>query len=323
MVEVIHLAQNVIKYMKHINSYKVFESLLIIEEVKKLSNREEKIGALLHLYGSIPLSKEKASVVISKIIRNSRKEGFFSLYDTTNVIIPWNKLHDKLRFYDYFDSLLSSKDIRGHNFEGLVAGLFGGELTQRGSRSDVKIGDTSWSVKFLNSASESPVLGSVKSSLSKRLQSRIENEYRSIYDLFVGDDNRLKTSVFNSAFAGVTGFIIAYPNEKNTEIHLHVVPFEKMREVVCNGGVARPKNKGDFWSLRVNTKYKMDDPMVISIPKISDAEVSQLLNVPNQKWADIVFGSEISRKIRPDVIQDIMINSEDISNRMKKFKDMI
>lgn len=304
--------------MKYINSYKIFESFLILEEIKQLSTREEKIGALLHLYGSIPVSKEKASVVISKIIKSSRPEGFFDLYDTTHAIMPWNRLHDKLRFADYFDSLLSSKDIRGHNFEGLVAGLFGGDLTQRGSRADVTIGDTSWSVKFLNSGTESPVLGSVKSSLTPRLQSRVENEYDSIYDLFMGDDFRLKSNVFNAAFSGVTGFIIAYPNSTNTEIHLNIVQFETMRDVVCGGGVAKPKNKGDFWSLRVNRSYKMEEPMVISIPTISDSEISTLLNRPNQRWAEMVFGPEIARKMRPDVVQDIMSNSKEISSRMAR-----
>lgn len=304
--------------MKYINSYKIFESRLILEEVRKLSSREEKIGALLHLYGSIPISKEKASVVISKIIKNSRPEGFFDLYDTNHVIIPWNKLHDKLRFADYFDSLLTSKDIRGHNFEGLIAGLFGGELTRRGSRADVIIGDTSWSVKFLNSRSENPVLGSVKSSLSPRLQSIIENEYDSIYDLFIGDDFRLKSDVFNAAFGSLTGFIIAYPNPSNTEIHVHVVHFEKMMDLACNGGVVRPKNKGDFWSLRVNKGYKTEEPIIISIPTISDSEISMLLNKSNQRWAEMVFGKDIARRMRPDVIQDIMSNSNEISSRMAR-----
>ena len=296
----------------------MFDHLLILEENNQLSAREEKIGALLHLYGSIPLSKEKASVVISKIIKNSRPEGFFDLYDTTNVIIPWNKLHDKLRFADYFDSLLSSKDIRGHNFEGLVAGLFGGELTKRGSRADVIIGDTSWSVKFLNSGSENPVLGSVKSSLTPKLQSRVENEYNSIYDLFIGDDFELKHNVFNAAFGNITGFIIAYPNSTNTEIHVNIVYFETMRDIVCGGGVVKPKNKNDFWSLRVNKSYKMEKPMIISIPTISDSEISTLLNKTNQRWAEMVFGREIARRMRPDVIEDIISNSKEISSRMDR-----
>lgn len=306
--------------MKYINSYKIFESNLTLDEVKEVFDREEKIGYLLHLYGSIPISKEKASVVISKIVKNSRNGVFFSLYGERKIIVPWDKLHDKLRFYDYFNSLLNSKDIRGHNFEGLIAGLFGGELTKRGSKSDVIIGETFWSVKFLNGGYEKPVLGSVKSSLDAELKSIVENEYKSIYELFVSDNMMLKRNVFDSVFAGITGFIIAYSNENNTEIYLHVIPFEKMRQIVCEGNVVRPKNASDFWVLRVNVKYKTNDPIVIIVPQISDDDILQLLNTPNQKWADMVFGKNISRKMRPDVIQDIILNREEISNRMKKIK---
>jgi len=133
--------------MKYLLSYKLYEASGGVNHLKDRT-REEKIGALLHLYGSIPVSKEKAAVVISKIVYSNKGGEYFKLSD--KYIIPGaNKLHDQLRFADYFDSLLTSKDTRGHNFEGLIAGLFGGSLTKRGSRSDVTIDDTEWSVNLL------------------------------------------------------------------------------------------------------------------------------------------------------------------------------
>lgn len=306
--------------MRYISSYNKFNLLI---ESKELS-RDEKIGTLLHLYSGIPVAKEKAKVVISKIIKGSRPEGFFNLYDTRKAIMPWKRLHDKMRFADYFDSLLSSKDIRGHNFEGLVAGLFGGELTNRGERADVVIDGKRWSVKFINGSSESPVLGSIKSNLSDSLVELIEGEYGSVYNLFKSSDMVNKRKVFNVAFNGIDGFIIAYPNSiipsECTEIHLHIIKKKDMCSIVCNGGVNRPKSSGDNWSLRLSTSYKMDDPMVITVPKISDKEIDELLGEPNRKWADMVFGKKISRRIRPDVIDDIMINSDEISNRLNRFK---
>ncbi len=98
-----------------------------------LSQREELLGKLLHLYGSIPVSKQKSSVVIKKILHrntNNPNEPFFKLGDNIDVISDASQ--DKVRFVDYFDSLLNSKETRGHNFEGTIAGLYNGELSEPG-----------------------------------------------------------------------------------------------------------------------------------------------------------------------------------------------
>lgn len=94
--------------MKFIKSYKVFEGVH-----DKSDEYNSLMGRLLHLYGSIPVPKEKSSVVINKIVMSSMGK-LFKLGEEVN--INFYKLHDKIRFSDYFDSLLEDKDVRGHNF---------------------------------------------------------------------------------------------------------------------------------------------------------------------------------------------------------------
>jgi len=52
--------------MKYLNDFKLFEN-------RKLTEYDDIMGKLLHLYGSIPLEKEKASIVIGKIVLNSKE----------------------------------------------------------------------------------------------------------------------------------------------------------------------------------------------------------------------------------------------------------
>ena len=150
---------------------KLFESFQDDEESIFLEEKIRLMGELLHLYGSIPVPKEKSSEVIKKIVIDTDGE-FFKLGE--NIKPGSRKPHDKVRFADYFDSLLSSKDIRGHNFEGCLTGLYGGELNKRGGRWDITINDRNYSVKFVDGPGERVQLGSYKSYLTE-YQDQIES----------------------------------------------------------------------------------------------------------------------------------------------------
>lgn len=184
--------------MKYLQKYSLFLENNGQNIKTNLTERERqiKLGNLLHNFGSIPIQKTKASEVIQKILFDINGQTFNldEVLTTGSIIAPYNKLHDKLRFADYFDSLLSEKEIRGHNFEGLIAGLFGGELsTSKTSRYDVKIGDRLISIKFLNDKSETPVLGSIKSfAQTKYKQIFDELDITSAYELFARNEDLIK-----------------------------------------------------------------------------------------------------------------------------------
>ena len=81
--------------MKFLKNFQLFES-----KRKKLSEYDDLMGRLLHLYGSIPLEKEKDSVVISKIIFNTIGK-YYRLGEDVNITHQAD--HDKVRIKDYFD----------------------------------------------------------------------------------------------------------------------------------------------------------------------------------------------------------------------------
>jgi hypothetical protein len=159
--------------MKYIKLFKIFENTSQTEEEKK--EREEKeqleklMGKYLHLYGSIPITKDKAAEVIPKMlvkVYGNNGPGF-----TLENPVMLNSIEDfktRLRFLDYFDSILQFKETRGHNFEGLVAGLYGGVLsTSKSSKADLTINGEGISVKFIDQKGKAPEIGSFKDIFDK------------------------------------------------------------------------------------------------------------------------------------------------------------
>lgn len=310
--------------MRYLKNYKLFESEKVDLDWSKL-NREQKKGKLLHLYSSIPVQKEKAEKVIKAIVRSS---GSHFNIEERGIIKPWyikdkNNLHDKLRFHDYFNSLLNSKDIRGFNFEGLIAGLFNGRVQPHGSRSDVILNNGKrCSIKFIDSSSESPVLGSIYNSLKNREDIIDEIGDRRIYDVFNTintEDESLRNEIFDLAFNDVDLFLIAYPDSKKTKIIMHVVTFEQMKDSVTNGLVNAPKNKPGKWQLRISpSAYKSYKEIEIRIPYVSNNELDLLWNKGTRKWSNKVFGPSISKRMRTDVIEDVIDNKEEIVDKLRK-----
>lgn len=301
--------------MRYIKGYEVFESY-----------HDEIMGSLLHVYGSIPMPKEKSSVVIKKIISASGIS--FNLGD--NVDITHYKIHDKIRFRDYFDSLLQGKDIRGHNFEGLIAGVFNGELAKRGAKYDVTIDGKNWSIKFVDSKSKAPELGSYRDIITKSVYNDRVIQAGGLTRLFQGDDYKLKRKVWTKISHNVDGWILAYPDDPKspTKIILNIVGNEDMFSIISEGCVVAPKGGYNaIYSLALSGTYRNkevfslidSEASFISIPTISNKELlSSSLTSKEKKQAGQILG-EFGSKIRPDVFRHIMINKQNV---IKKLKEM-
>ena len=302
--------------MKFLQPYRVFES-------KNSTTYNDHMGKLLHLYGSIPVPKEKAAIVIGKIILNSMGQ-LFTLGE--NVDINFCKLHDRIRFSDYFDSLLEDKDVRGHNFEGLVAGLFGGTLSERGSKWDLTIRGLKYSVKFVDHKSKAPEIGRYKSLITanQTLDNRVL-EARGITRVFKSSDQQLKREVWDLVSLNIDGWILAYPDNINdpTNIVINKIDKDQMFEFLNSGMVVSPKaGYSDYYSLALSSKYISKKNFVSSVVKIprvtlSDLE-SEIKTIQDEIWAHDVFG-EVSSKIRPDVLRWIKANKNYV---IKKLSEM-
>jgi hypothetical protein len=312
--------------MKFLKSYKVFENQDEDQLEKEQNEKKEYfdlMGKLLHLYGGIPVPKEKSSVVIKKIITADMGRTFKLGED---VDINFCKPHDKIRFSDYFDSLLEDKDVRGHNFEGLIAGLYDGTLSLRGSKYDLTIEGKKYSVKFVDHKNKAPEIGRFKSIIESntRLNKKVL-ESGGLTSVFRSDDTRLKTKVWNAITSEIDGWILAYPDNISnpTNIVINIVDKPEMFRIVNQGYVVAPKGGlADKYSLALSSTYKSVGEYETSNIKIPFVSLDDLRNeystVKSEDWSTQVFGN-IAFKMRPDVLRYIRMNKDNI---IKKLSEM-
>ena len=304
--------------MKFIKSYKIFE--LVHDQSEEYNSL---MGKLLHLYGSIPVPKDKAAYVISKIILSSNERKFFDLGQ--DVKLNFYKPHDQIRFSDYFDSLLEDKDVRGHNFEGLIAGLFGGVLSTRGSKYDLTIDGKRYSVKFVDHKNKAPEIGRFKSIITGRPRLNEEViEAGGLTRVFKSDNNSLKRKIWNAITPEIDGWILAYPDDINnpTNIAVNVLDKSEMFKIINAGYVVAPKGGyNDIYSLALSSRYislSKYIKSVIRIPKVTLEELkSEYKEANSENWAPSVFG-DMGYKIRPDVLRYIRMNKDTIIKRLSE-----
>lgn len=310
--------------MKYIEKYAIFE---------KLTEKELLMGKILHLYGSIPVPKEKSSVVISKIVYSSGIR--YTLGEP--VSLNYTKIHDRVRFNDYFDSLINSKDSRGHNFEGFVAGIFDGQFTMRGSKPDVIIDNKKYSVKFIDNPSKAPELGSYKNSLINNSEiDKFIKEYKGLTRIFRLKNDEiiegsltaldLKKLICDIVLSDVDSWIIAYPNSKKNPSEIIYCVFDRiiLENMLLDGRVVSPKGGLDnYYSIALSATFKNNSDIIksyITIPNVTISELKSCLpNNDEYKWGFDVFGNMVN-KMRPDVLKYIKRNADPIIKKLNEFK---
>ena len=303
--------------MKFIKDFSLFES---VHDDTPTYN--DLMGKLLHLYGSIPVPKEKASVVIKKIINTSMGKPF-KLGE--NVDINFCKTHDKVRFSDYFDSLLEDKDVRGHNFEGFVCGLFDGQLSTRGAKYDLTIDGKRYSVKFVDYKGKAPEVGRFKSIITQRPSlDEMVIAGGGLTRIFRSKNTGLKNGIWNVITAEIDGWILAYPDDINNpkNIVLNIIEKSDLFNVVNAGLVVAPKGGyADIYSLALSSRYTSKGKYtksVIKIPQVSLIDLQEeYKTIEEENWAPEVFGN-MAYKIRPDVLRYIRINKDTVIKRLSE-----
>ncbi len=301
--------------MNYINDYKIFEAL---------TEYDDMMGKILHLYGSIPLPKEKSAIVINKIITSSGNN--FNLGD--DIEVNSFKAHDKIRFNDYYNSLLMSKDSRGHNFEGLVAGLFDGNLTQRGAKADVEIEGKRLSVKFIDNQSKAPELGSYRNVIEKTPLNDYVVKLNGLTNIFKMNNSEilydgytignLKEDLWAGISRGVDEWLIAYPD--HDDIAYSVIDKETMKQLLLSGCVAAPKGGyKSLYTLALSARFKSKvKKSYIRIPAVTLRDMKNLMiSDKDMVWGVGVFGN-IAYKMRPDVLKSIKANKNAIIKRLSE-----
>ena len=301
----------------------------LLEKVKLDTSRtaifNNKVRQILRTYGAIPLNKEDATEIIQRIVGSEVKystdpnhpSNFIQPVLGKDVDFNLMKPSNKVRIYNYLKSLITSKTIRGDSFEGLVAGLYDGEISDsKSSKYDVILNNEpneKISVKFLDSNQERPVLGNIKKDImnfytlnpSKTLKSKSLNVI--LNKLGVDESSAL----LNAAFSDVTHFLFAYPIPGTLDIKCLMITRESLVERYIYESDLRyaPKQKGSY-QIRVNINKllatKDDDDMtwILKSPIISEQDF-QYLSVGNVDVAKKLFGTDKDR-MRGSVLNSII-----------------
>lgn len=293
--------------------------LNFIVEKKSENDFYDRIRKVLRTYGAIPINKDNAVEIIKRIIGSEIKYSKNPAHPSNYVKpvlgedVDFNlmKISNKVRMYDYLRRLLKSKTIRGDSFEGLIAGLYDGELSDsKSSKYDIIIDNYRISVKFLDSIGERPVLGNIKSDIKKYFNINSLTEPLNKILNKVGTDTSF--NILNSAFSDVTHFLFAYPsNPKTLDIECTLVTKESLIQRYIYNSEMRyaPKQKNSY-QIRISvpallkTPEETDKKWLLLSPIITEEDF-RYLNIENNAIAFKLFGTDKDR-IRGSVLNSII-----------------
>lgn len=162
------------------------ESKKIVKVLREQSEKEdfnELMYEVLRRVRQIPLDKTVSPRRIKEILSD---DGVgFDLNNGANLNEEIHREYNRVRFYEYSQQLLKashSKGVRGHYFEGLLAGLFNGQVVSplqgemTDPKEDVLIGGINYSAKLVRAQDKkwgtSSLLGGFKQALIQRLVDR-------------------------------------------------------------------------------------------------------------------------------------------------------
>lgn len=261
--------------------------MIKLKYLKESNDYDKLMSELFYLYGSIPLEKEKSSEVINKIILSEFGKSY-KLGDDIHIDKLSN--HNLIRFIDYFDSLISSKDIRGHCYEGTLAGLYGGKLSKRGNKWDMLLNGEKWSIKFSDFPNKAIEIGRYGRKIKKSDSDLYEEIIKigGLNSLFKWNKDNSKDELkertieimFTGEYTKGGGWIISYldnsSDSKTDVICQYILRYEDIKYLLMNGFTTGPKqgeSKQPFsLSLSSTYKYLNYKPAKIFIPTKSKKE---------------------------------------------------
>lgn len=286
---------------------------------KSKDDFKNRIRKVLRTYGAIPINKDDAADVIQRIvaseIKYSKNPDFPSKYVKPvlgdDIDLNLMKISNKVRFYDYLNRLMKTKTIRGDSFEGLIAGLYDGELSDsKSSKYDVILPEYNMylSVKFLDSIKERPVLGNIKSDINKYINN--DNQPLNVFLNKIGTD--ASSDLLNMAFSSVTHFLFAYPsNEKTLDLECLLVTRESLiQRYIYNSEMRYAPKQKDSYQIRINITELLKTPDVndqrwLILEPIITEEDFKYVNIQDQDVSTKLFGTDKDR-IRGSVLNSII-----------------
>ena len=272
-----------------------------------------------YLYNPIPIVKQEAAEVIQRILRTHD----FSFEFGKDVDLNQLDTVNKMRMKDYINRIVRYKEIRGHAIEGLMCGIYNGNLNTSQSGSwDYSVAPGTVEQKYIEDEGESPVIGGYKqvlTSLGPEVNDIVKNvtEKYSESNIFLINDEEL-TDIKKNVLAGMTADIVCISTKIADRIRSYYFTKDNFIEIFSDANnCSAPKQKGGN-QLRIKSSVVRSQAITfdIMIPKISQKEYDDFLNINQEEQAVAQIFGPFSKKIRPDILKWIKDNKE-------QFKDFV
>ncbi len=323
--------------------------IIITEQQFKLLLGEERLyeqipygdeikGQSLYHIGSIPTDKQETPGAIQNILSSVLEKG--DSFPLGNIDLTDLDIRNKMRFAGYLDAFHQASQYgRGDMWEGLFAGLYGGNLTLSDDseflapKADVLLNGGRYSLKFLNSDRENPVLGNMalaRDAALGELPSE-ELEYGTeepLYLIFRNPDSDLynfKESTLSVGFEDVDYWVFAYPDTDKQNIIFKLIGNDDLINLILLAAersptlISRPKNNIKN-QLRISYKILQTIPteFVVKFPTVSAGEYQEYERLtPTETKAGELFGKRHDR-VDPDILQYIRKNPRPFIKRLHK-----
>lgn len=329
-------------YIHNVNTMKIKFTNKQIASILNESS-EEHIVKAIKLIGGIH-ADNIASVDIIKGLLSSKGLGNVKLrleqnYDLDG--IP--KLKDRIRFHEYWNRFTGTTDGRGFAFEGLIAGLFGGETTSKLNYEDPdnnkknptqdviissKKSSKHYSLKIVRDSSERFSLGSYKKKLSDYFKAINSDSKETVMEFLTNENNdkELKIEFLDSCYGDDIIFLFAHIDIPGRAIRYTICPVYGedgiIDKIINQGGLMAGKSgpnsigikpEGFDWSIK--------------FPKVTEEEVSQFLpnekGVRNKDKVYSLFSDEVKDYLRPEVLDYIYNNKERLSSELSMLDESV
>ena len=272
-----------------------------------------------YLYNPIPIVKQEAAEVIQRILRTHD----FSFEFGKDVDLNQLDTVNKMRMKDYINRIVRYKEIRGHAVEGLMCGIYNGNLntTQSGSW-DYSVLPGTVEQKYIEDEGESPVIGGYKQVLTglgpevNAIVKNVTEKYNESNIFLINDDELI--DIKKNVLAGMTADIVCISTKIVDRIRSYYFTKENFIEIFSDANnCSAPKQKGGN-QLRIKSSAVRSQGVTfdIIIPKISQKEYDDFLNINQEEQAIAQVFGPFSNKIRPDILKWIKDNKE-------QFKDLV
>jgi hypothetical protein len=195
-----------------------------------------------YLYNPIPIVKQEASEVIQRILRTHGlsfefgKDADLNQLDTVN----------KMRMKDYINRIVKYKEIRGHAIEGLMCGLYNGNLNTSQSGSwDYSVAPGTVEQKYIEDEGESPVIGGYKQVLTSfgpevnAVVNNVTQKYNES-NIFLINDEEL-TEIKKNVLAGMSADIVCISTKIVDRIRSYYFTKENFIEIFSDANNCQNK----------------------------------------------------------------------------------